>query len=200
MRIERWAAKSDAGSFLTILEDYGMVAAAAEEPGASSSAGEHLPLRYYSARLCRHHRAARVYAVFQSTVAFWMRCRLVRKPGVLTLSSVRPIRLSSTTLLRTRTASLCKFLPGRSCSSITTELCPRTATNPWSSPLWTCPVSVDSFLSSLLGDLCLYLPPFGILQRRAVWRRRRQKCWVLSWRSRVPMSSFIIDRRSIANG
>ncbi len=28
---------------------------------------------------------------------------------------------------------------------------------------WTCPVSVDSFLSSLLGDLCLYLPPFGDL-------------------------------------
>ena len=66
--------------------------------------------------------------------------------------------------------------------------------------LWTCPVSVDSFLSSLLGDLCLYLAPFGILQRRAVWRRRRQKRGVLSWRSRVPMSPFVIDRRSIANG
>jgi hypothetical protein len=65
---------------------------------------------------------------------------------------------------------------------------------------WTCPVSVDSFLSSLLGDLCLDLPPFGILQRRAVWRRRRQKRRVLSWRSRVPVSPFVIDRRSIANG
>lgn len=66
--------------------------------------------------------------------------------------------------------------------------------------VWTCPVSVDSFLSSLLGDLCLYLPPLGILQRRAVWRRRRQKCRVLSWRSRVPVSPFVIDRRSITNG
>jgi len=68
------------------------------------------------------------------------------------------------------------------------------------SVVWTCPVSVDSFLSSLLGDLCLDLPPFGILQRRAVWRRRRQKRRVLSWQSRVPVSPFVIDRRSIANG
>jgi hypothetical protein len=70
----------------------------------------------------------------------------------------------------------------------------------WIKSRWTCPVPVDSFLSSLLGDLCLYLPPSGILQRRAVWRRRRQKRRVLSWRSRVPVSPFVIDRRSIANG